>query len=104
MCEQDLNLAAAYEKAFATIAKAGGPIPWLVQIAHCPDKCDPKWDTVIADTSRDAVIVWMETHPGWILPLRLRVAGAAASLRHANGMPMLSREFVITNANENQNS
>lgn len=75
-------------------------IPWLVQkAAPGQTHCDPDWQTVEADTSRGAVVAWLEAH--WLageLPVRIRVAPAAKILRHPNGMPMLSREFNVTAA------
>ena len=73
-------------------------IPWLVQVAQPGQtNCRPEWDTVIADSSRNAVVVWLENNEH-TLPICLRVAPAAPALRHPNGMPMVSREFNVTAA------
>lgn len=75
-----------------------GSIPWLVQQTR-PDQTHvtANWDTVIASSSRDAVVAWLNSHPH-SLPLQLQVAPAAPLLRHANGMPMISRQFNVTKA------
>lgn len=78
-------------------------IPWLVQLAVPGEThCRNEWDTVIAVTSQGAAVIWLNNNPHVLpgLPITLRVGGAAPALRHANGMPMLTREFTISNANE----
>jgi hypothetical protein len=71
-------------------------IPWLVQeTSEGQTHAKPDWDTVEAETSRGAVVAWLNSHEHGT-PTRLLVAPAAPLLRHANGMPMISREFIVT--------
>lgn len=51
----------------------------------------------LASSSRDAVVAWLNSHPH-SLPVQLHVAPASPLLRHANGMPMISRQFNVTSA------
>lgn len=102
MSNRDLTFARAYAQTLQgkpgieDLKDTPPRIPWLVQVAHCREKCDPKWDVVIATSSQAAAIQWMEENDGWTLPISIRVAPAAPILHHPNGMPMITREFLIT--------
>ncbi|HXJ59206.1 MAG TPA: hypothetical protein VNU68_21305 [Verrucomicrobiae bacterium] len=73
-------------------------IPWLVQhAAEGETRARPDWETVYAETSAKAVEKWLAAVglAKYPLPMHVRVGPFAKFLRYSNGMPMMSREFLV---------
>jgi hypothetical protein len=75
-------------------------IPWLVQHAANHERAGNVWATVIAPSSQEAALKWVAEQglAMHALPFRVRVGPIAPVLRHKNGMPMVTREFLVSEA------